>query len=159
MSSPLVWLLVRNNNSFLVKRDGAQFTRERNNLTGCNSFKFSGLANTKTVGVEVADKKVAVVLKKTRRGAAFKPSSAYSRTVLTKHVNGGKVKGAEAIKTFTSKSFYRGDLTRFAIARYHALHRSLKVDSSKINKKEKRARGAKAAKAAKAAKKPAATTA
>lgn len=47
MSADLVWLLVRNNSSFLVKRNGAQFSSEPNNLTNKHSFKYSGLANGK----------------------------------------------------------------------------------------------------------------
>jgi len=165
-------LLVRNNNSFLVKRDGAQFTKEKGNLLAKNSFKFSGLANPKTVDIVVTEKKVGVdaeskkpivkksivlVQKKTRKSAGLKPSASLTRTVLGKHQNGGRNKGAEAIRSLTAKSFYRADLTRYAIARYHALHRSIKIDTGKINKKEKRARGAKAAKALKA-KKPAEKT-
>ena len=66
-SQDLQWLLLRNNSSFLVKRDGAQFTREPNNLTNINSFKFSGLANNETLGLSVAsvkDKKKIVLSQK-----------------------------------------------------------------------------------------------
>jgi hypothetical protein len=70
MSSDLVWMLVRNNSSFLVKRDGAQFTSEPGNLTQLNSFKFSGLANRKAVSVEMAKKKVTIGLKKYGAAAA-----------------------------------------------------------------------------------------
>jgi large subunit ribosomal protein L28e len=52
-SSDLNWLLLKNNNSFLVKRDGVQFSAEKNNLTNCNSYKFSGLANARSVGVSL----------------------------------------------------------------------------------------------------------
>jgi hypothetical protein len=38
---------------FQVKRDGALFSSEPNNLTNTHSFKFSGLANNKAVGVNV----------------------------------------------------------------------------------------------------------
>lgn len=57
MSSALVWQLIKNHNSFLVKRgrthrDGAvQFSAENGNLLNVNSAKFSGLANNKTVGI------------------------------------------------------------------------------------------------------------
>lgn len=47
MSSELVWAIVKNNNSFLVKRDNAQFSAEPTNLMNLNSFKYSGIANYK----------------------------------------------------------------------------------------------------------------
>jgi large subunit ribosomal protein L28e len=49
MSSDLVWAIVRNNNSFLVKRAGAQFSTEPNNLANLNTYKYSGLANAKVL--------------------------------------------------------------------------------------------------------------
>jgi len=157
VSSDLVWLLVRNNSSFLVKRDRLQLTKEPQNLIQKNSYKFSGLANRRTVGLDVKDKKVNIILKRTKLDGGGKPTDhhppkALARTILGKHVRGHKCRGAEAVKSLTAKSHYRGDLSRYAIARYHALHRSLKVDPSKIDKKEKRKRGKHAtAAAAKAA--------
>ena len=57
MSEALVWQLIRNNNSFLVKRghtkrDGSvQFSSEPGNLLNVSSFKYSGLANNNTLGI------------------------------------------------------------------------------------------------------------
>jgi large subunit ribosomal protein L28e len=57
MSSALIWELVKNNNSFLVKRGrtaqagAVQFSMEKNNLLNVNSAKYSGLANEKTAGI------------------------------------------------------------------------------------------------------------
>ena len=64
MSADLQWLLVKNSNAFLVKRKGVQFSSEPGNLNNTNSFKFSGLANKKTVGVSVVDGKVEVAIKR-----------------------------------------------------------------------------------------------
>jgi large subunit ribosomal protein L28e len=47
MSSELVWQIIKNNNSFLVKRQGVQFSSEPNNLLNVNTYKHSGLANYK----------------------------------------------------------------------------------------------------------------
>ncbi|KAF9026255.1 60S ribosomal protein L28 [Haplosporangium bisporale] len=47
MSADLTWLLIKNNNSFLIKRSGVQFSAEAGNLLNKNSFKYSGLANNK----------------------------------------------------------------------------------------------------------------
>jgi large subunit ribosomal protein L28e len=57
MASALVWQLIKDNNSFLVKRgrthrDGAvQFSAEAGNLLNVNSLKFSGLAASATAHV------------------------------------------------------------------------------------------------------------
>lgn len=57
MSSALIWQLVKDNNSFLVKRgrttrDGSvQFSREAGNLLNVNTFKYSGLANERTIHI------------------------------------------------------------------------------------------------------------
>ncbi len=57
MSAALIWHLVRDNNSFLVKRgrtdrDGSvQFSTEPGNVMGVNTFKYSGLANERTINV------------------------------------------------------------------------------------------------------------
>jgi hypothetical protein len=42
-------LLVKKNNSFLVKRNGVQFSSEAGNLLNKNSFKYSGIANKKVM--------------------------------------------------------------------------------------------------------------
>ena len=57
MSDALIWHLIRDNNSFLVKRgrtnrSGAvQFSSEPGNLLNVNTFKYSGIANSKVVAV------------------------------------------------------------------------------------------------------------
>ena len=60
----LVWQIVKDNSCFLQKRKvpgrsqmgkmGPHFTTEPNNLAGINSWKYSGLANTKSVGIDAA---------------------------------------------------------------------------------------------------------
>lgn len=57
MSDSLVWHLIRDNNSFLVRRgrtgrDGeVQFSCEPGNIMGVNTFKYSGLANSKALHI------------------------------------------------------------------------------------------------------------
>ena len=60
-SADLQWQIIRNNHSFLVKRDGIVLSAEPANLTNTHSFKFSGLANTNTVAVN-ANKDGKIVL-------------------------------------------------------------------------------------------------
>ena len=68
MADSLVWLLVKDNNSFLHKRgrtarSGAvQFSNEPGNLLNVNNFKYSGLANSKAVDVS-SKKRITLSLK------------------------------------------------------------------------------------------------
>ena len=57
MTDALVWHLIRDSNSFLVKRGrtnrlgAVQFSSEPGNLLNVNSFKYSGIANEKTIAI------------------------------------------------------------------------------------------------------------
>lgn len=143
MSADLQWLVLKNNNSFLVKRDGAQFSSEPGNLMNLNSYKFSGLANAKTVDVREVDGKITLTTKKTKKGAARKPASSFARTQLNKHMRNKSCAGAEVVKGLTEGSYYRADLTKFAVGRYHAVYNSIHNTTEK--KAERKARGAKKA--------------
>ena len=61
MSEALVWHLIRDNNSFLVKRErtsrrgAVQFSSEPGNLLNVNSFKYSGVANNATIDISSSD--------------------------------------------------------------------------------------------------------
>lgn len=86
MSQELTWQLIKKHNSFLIRRDGVLFSTEPNNLTNKNSFKYSGLANNSTVGVEIntEGKGCVLVTKKKSSAARRRPASAHNRTVLRK---------------------------------------------------------------------------
>lgn len=57
MADALVWQLIRENNSFLVKRErtarrgAVQFSKEPGNLLNVNSSKYSGIANEKVINI------------------------------------------------------------------------------------------------------------
>eukprot|EP00299_Pterocystis_sp_00344_P010930 c5012_g1_i1.p1 GENE.c5012_g1_i1~~c5012_g1_i1.p1 ORF type:complete len:161 (-),score=26.51 c5012_g1_i1:37-468(-) len=118
MSSDLVWLIVRNNSSFLVKRNGAQLTSEPNNLTGRNTFKFSGLANKKALGITATDKGLVLTKKSTKGSNARKPASALVSQTLKRDIK----RVARSIKNATQS--YRPDLEKAALARATALFRA-----------------------------------
>lgn len=71
-SPDVIWNLVRDTSCFTLKRRvsrrtgmgkaGVHLTLEPNNLTGINSFKYSGLANAKAVGIEPAEDGKGIVL-------------------------------------------------------------------------------------------------
>ena len=79
VSSELVWGIVKDNSSFLVKRrqtgrcvsgnKGPQFTTEPGNVAGINSYKYSGLANAKAVGLSAGASGGAVLTTKTRKSS------------------------------------------------------------------------------------------
>lgn len=57
MADALIWHLIRDNHSFLVKRGrtnrvgSIQFSSEPGNLLNVNTFKYSGIANSKIIAV------------------------------------------------------------------------------------------------------------
>ncbi|KAK8934376.1 60S ribosomal protein L28-2 [Platanthera zijinensis] len=83
----LIWEIVRKNNAFLVKQFGngnakVQFSKEKNNLFNVHSFKYSGLANKKTVSIQPAGKDLSVVLATTKSKRQNKPASVCHRSIL-----------------------------------------------------------------------------
>lgn len=140
MSSDLIWQVVRKDNSFLRSSNGVTLSLEPNNVANVNSFKFSGLANAKTVGVTVENKRVVMT---TRHGGAQRVKNTQKATILRSRVN-KKQAGAEAARQLTANSHYRSDLTNYAIARYHALNRSLKLKATPAARVYRGRRGNKA---------------
>ncbi|CAO3574513.1 unnamed protein product [Mortierella alpina] len=115
MSADLTWLLIKNNNSFLVKRSGVQFSSEAGNLLNLNSFKFSGLANKKTVDVSAAASGRGVVV-------STKSSKGINKVTLSKGVR----KSAKSVAGLT-RAGYRADLRQAALARVSAVLNSQKA--------------------------------
>ncbi|CAM9363938.1 unnamed protein product [Ectocarpus fasciculatus] len=130
MSDALVWQLIKNNNSFLVKRERTNrsnqvmFSKESGNLMNVNTFKYSGIANSKTVGIDTSDKTITMTLK-VRNGAskkAQKPNTAvkvnlrkYAKTSLS------------AIENQATSQFYRADLKSAAKARYLRMYGDVRI--------------------------------
>ncbi|KAH7039195.1 ribosomal protein L28e [Linnemannia elongata] len=105
MSADLTWLLIKNNNSFLVKRSGVQFSSEAGNLMNKNSFKFSGIANKKTIDIAAAASGRGVVV-----------STPKTKVTLTKGIR----KSARSVAGLT-RAGYRADLRQAALARVAAV--------------------------------------
>ncbi|KAJ3037896.1 60S ribosomal protein L28 [Rhizophlyctis rosea] len=133
MSTDLVWLLTRDNSSFLVKRNGIQLSREPGNLLNLNSRKFSGVAAKKSVDVSAAPKGVTVTLRKTKAGN--KPVAASNSVTLTRGTRGS----AKTVKKLLAH--YRPDLEKAALARVFRLSESAKAPKAQ---KPKKLRGRKA---------------
>ncbi|KAH9331044.1 hypothetical protein KI387_003152 [Taxus chinensis] len=134
----LVWEIVKRNNCFLVKKNGngsakVQFSSEPNNLYNLNSYKFSGLANKKTVSIQPGGEDLAVSLATTKTKKQQKPADYVNRSVLKKEFQ----KMAKAVGNQVSDNYYRPDLKRPALARLSAVHKSLRVAKSGGKKSKK----------------------
>ncbi|XP_010911931.1 large ribosomal subunit protein eL28y [Elaeis guineensis] len=137
---PLIWEIVKRNNAFLVKQFGngnamVQFSKEPNNLYNVNSYKHSGLANKKTVAIQPGGKDLSVVLATSKTKKQNKPGNLYNRSVMKKEFR----KMAKAVKNQVTDNYYRPDLTKAALARLSAVHRSLKVAKSGVKKRNRQA--------------------
>nr|DAD48929.1 TPA_asm: hypothetical protein HUJ06_018866 [Nelumbo nucifera] len=137
---PLIWEIVKRNNSFLVKEFGngtasVQFSKESNNLYNLNSYKHSGLANKKTVTIQPGGKDLSVVLATTKTKKQNQPASLLHKSVMKKEFR----RMAKAVANQVSDNYYRSDLKNAALARLSAVHRSLKVAKSGVKKRNRQA--------------------
>ena len=125
ISDSLAWELVKRNNSFMRKKNGSTrrsgavtFSVERGNLTSKSSYKYSGLANSKTIDISPTDDNRASLTKKTKKaGTCGKGGSA----VIALNKDFRRVE-----KTITSQAtdnYYRPDLKKEALAKYSAVYR------------------------------------
>jgi len=100
--------------------------------------------NPQLVGVVAskkgAKKSISLVTKSTQSSVVRQPRSLVT-VGLNKHLRNHRVRAASTITTATSGSHYRADLTQFAVARYHALHRATKIKA--VLPQAKKRRGAK----------------
>ncbi|XP_062156964.1 large ribosomal subunit protein eL28y-like [Alnus glutinosa] len=137
---PLIWEMVKKNNSFLVKEFGrgtasVQFSRESNNLYNLNSYKHSGLANKKTVIIQPEGKDRSVLLATTKTKKQNKPAASLHKSVMKKDFR----RMAKALENQVGDNYYRPDLKKAALARLSAVHRSLKVAKSGVKKRNRQA--------------------
>ncbi|CAM9842068.1 unnamed protein product [Scytosiphon promiscuus] len=138
VSNELVWSLVRSNTCFLYKRNGQTkrsgkvvLTSEPNNLKNVNSFKFSGLANSKAVGIDfAADDKgrpcAAMTLKSSKN--SNKPKKSVGKSLLKKTFPSV----SQAIRKQTGGTNYRPDLQYAALVRWSKVHRALRVQKGEM---------------------------
>ncbi|XP_061352717.1 large ribosomal subunit protein eL28y-like [Gastrolobium bilobum] len=136
----LIWEIVKKNNSFLVKEFGngtqsVQFSREANNLYNLNSFKYSGLANKKTVTIQPAGKDQSVLLATTKTKKQNKPVALLHKSVMKKEFR----RMAKAVQNQVADNYYRPDLKKAALARLSAVNRSLKIAKSGVKKRNRQA--------------------
>eukprot|EP00929_Paragymnodinium_shiwhaense_P042567 TRINITY_DN22009_c0_g3_i1.p2 TRINITY_DN22009_c0_g3~~TRINITY_DN22009_c0_g3_i1.p2 ORF type:complete len:141 (-),score=55.74 TRINITY_DN22009_c0_g3_i1:89-511(-) len=140
MYSPeLLWECVKKDSSFLRKPSTPNLpwmTANNNNLTGINSFKFSGLTMGKTLGLYA--KKAAIketIILQTRAKKQLRPKCRLGRTGISKNTK----KGLAQIDAALAGKFYRKDLIDLAKAKYAKLKTSFKKNkASKSSRREKK---------------------
>ena len=114
----LVWELVKNNNSFMRKKSGktsrsgsVRFSVERGNLASLSTYKYSGIANSKTIDISSTDDNSAALTLKTKSGkATIALNKSFRRT-------------AKTITGQAADNYYRSDLKSAALAKYSAVYR------------------------------------
>ncbi|GAA5799109.1 ribosomal protein L28e [Helicostylum pulchrum] len=116
MSADLVWAIIKNNNSFLVKRSNVQFSSEPANLKNVNSFKYSGLANYKTVTILPAARGIRVVTRKANKEQS--PLKSANSVVIAKT----RRQTSKSVANLIARgNKYRPDLRAAAVARASAI--------------------------------------
>ncbi len=124
ISNQLVWEVVKNNNSFLKKVNGRskrsgtmRFSVEKNNLRSLSSFKHSGIASTKSVGIACEDDSAVLYTKTASKSAT---TVAVASTPINKPF--GKVN--KNIEKAIADNYYRPDLKSDALAKYSLVYQA-----------------------------------
>merc|ERR1712142_561090 len=134
MSAELCWSIIRKNSCFLKKSHGLTLSKEPNNLMAINSFKYNGLVNKKTVGIDAPTsgaKGVVMSIRKTK--GQRRPATALSKTSLH-----GSRHAVKVIKNTLGANGYRKDLTTAAVKRACAIIRSQNTSVVKKNKSRRK---------------------
>ncbi|KAF5352564.1 hypothetical protein D9756_006179 [Leucocoprinus leucothites] len=108
MSTDLQWLLLRQNNSHIVKRvpEGPVFSKEPGNLRNLHSHKYSGLANSKTIDISESNGSINIVTRKSK-ASPHAVASAHSTSPVRPRSGGRRALGVAA---GVAKRGYRPDL-------------------------------------------------
>ena len=124
VSEQLIWDIVKNNNCFLKKVNGRtkrsgtmRFSVERNNLRSLSSYKHSGLACNKSVGIACKNNS-AVLYTKTASKAGSKVAIAETP------INKPFAKVCKNVEKVVVDTFYRPDLKNDALAKYSAVYQA-----------------------------------
>jgi large subunit ribosomal protein L28e len=129
-------MVIRNNSSFLMKRkDVAPFSKEPSNLKGRNSFRYNGLVQRRTIGIEPCRDGKGVVLITKNPSCVRKPIKKYRRTELKQNSR----KTFKTIRKLVGNAAGRKDLKMAAVRRASALLQSQKpvvVKKTRGKKKE-----------------------
>eukprot|EP00933_Yihiella_yeosuensis_P063476 TRINITY_DN66639_c0_g1_i1.p2 TRINITY_DN66639_c0_g1~~TRINITY_DN66639_c0_g1_i1.p2 ORF type:complete len:150 (-),score=48.23 TRINITY_DN66639_c0_g1_i1:96-545(-) len=138
-SPDLVWACIKKNSCFIRKSIKGQapaaaptLSAEPGNLGGVHSFKFSGLANSDVLGVDVktTGKKDAVILTTRSRKdeKLYQPRKFLVETGLPKCSK----KGTEKLKKAIAGKYNRQDLLDLALTKYQKIRTSFKKNKRPV---------------------------
>jgi len=123
-------------NGRTARTGGQRFSKEAGNLMSKSSFKYSGIANSKTVGISANGKDITMTTKTPSKSS--QPKKATAATPLKKCFR----KSVKTVKSQVSDNYYRTDLTQAALSRYGVLNKDVKVKKGlKAGQAVKRGRG------------------
>merc|ERR1712194_881220 len=115
-------------NSFVIKKDGVTFSKEKNNLTNQHTFTSSGLIHKSSVGVNVNKGSVVISARKGKAAAGKIRSANYSVTT-------GRVNNFPRVAR-NVKAASAGSNSRMALARWTKIDRALKTKKSITKKRQ-----------------------
>jgi len=141
MSSDLQWLLLRQYNSFIVKRvpEGPVFSKEPGNLPNLHSYKYSGLANAKAIDIRDSGNGLTITTKKTKASPHAVKGGKSTSTIRNR--SGGR--RSLGVAGSIAKRGYRPDLRKVALGRTSALLAAQK-EPKPVPEKKPRGKKAKA---------------
>jgi len=123
LNADLTWMLLRKNTCFNVKRAGRTFTHEPNNLLNQSSFKHSGLANNKAVGMTASKDNGVVLSLKSKGPNKRRPARSTTSATLNRDFR-------RVAKTISKDvKAYRPDLEKVALARWTKIYQSQRLAS------------------------------
>merc|ERR1711918_53740 len=137
MSSDLTWMILRNQSSFMVKRNKTVMSSEPGNLTSQHSYKYSTLANSKVLGMakfeDKSGRKSGITFMSKNGKSENKPKSVIKKVNCTKPFRSiARNVSATALRV-------RPDLEKAALARASLINRSLGAAKPVPKKKSRRA--------------------
>ncbi|KAI9694241.1 MAG: hypothetical protein M1820_009099 [Bogoriella megaspora] len=126
ISSDLIWLCARNNNSFLLKRKtsgGVTFSRDPLNLTNIHNRKYEGFVDNKAIGINPSARNpTALTLTTKNPTTQNQPAKAYKTHHFPANTHNRQIY-RQLVKE-TTKEGYRTDLRAEMIARASALRQA-----------------------------------
>uniref|UniRef100_A0A1B6EMQ6 Large ribosomal subunit protein eL28 n=1 Tax=Cuerna arida TaxID=1464854 RepID=A0A1B6EMQ6_9HEMI len=126
MSAHLHWMIIRNNNAYLLKKRNIRkpLSTEPNNLLNIASFRYNGLVHKKSIGIEGPPEKggkgfVAVYK---RAKAVHKPA----KCTVKRTFKAAPRRSLHKLKRLIMANKYRTDLCKAALRRASAILKSQK---------------------------------
>lgn len=120
MAAELEWMLIRDHNCFLVRRNGVVFSQESANLARKHSFKYSGLAQKSVLRVEAGVNGGVAISHRFAKAPSNKVAKTFTTPVVVKKTASGPHRAVK-VANYIKSTGIRPDLTRAVQARLCSL--------------------------------------